>query len=403
MAKSEISKSAAASTPAAQPSASQAAAESDALPSRGAVRGDMLGIKGALASELDQLSDGQNDETDAADATEETARLGDFDEQQAAEAASELAGDQTPEDTDAEAAPEGEEAPVASDATEAEETPESQPDPNKPADEAADAEKQKVPEGVQTRINELTARAKTAEERLATAEEQLAAYRARDEGALTPDVLDHVETPEDLTTAQKRYNALLSWAIQNPDGGKLGDKEYSAEEVRTLHAEAQSLINEAIPSRREYLQQRVEFDREAVNFYPWLKDTTKGAGALVTQAIKEVPALRKMPNYRLAVADAVVGQALRQAGVQLTDSLLKRLADEQKATRAKAAPAAAKPQPGATPARPAQVKPPSAPSKAGVLPPRLAPRAAAAKAAGQRLRKGAGTEDDLAASIASKL
>lgn len=397
--KSEISKSAAASTPAAQPSASQAAADSDALPSRGAVRGDMLGIKDALSAELGQLSDGQNDETDGAAETEETARLEEFDEQQAAQAAGELTDDQAAAASGEEAPAEGEEAQAASDAASAEESPESQPKAQ-PADAAAEADKAKTPEGVQTRINELTARAKTAEEQLAAANEQLAAYRARDEGALTPDVLDHVETLEDLATAQKRYNALLSWAIQNPDGGKLGDKEYTAEEVRMLHAEAQSLINEAIPQRRDYIAKRSEFDREAVNFYPWLKDTTKGAGALVAQAIKEMPLLRKMPNYRLAVADAVVGQALRHAGVQLTDTLLKRLADEARA-RGKGAPAAK--QPAAAAARSGPAKPPGAPAKAGVLPPRLSPRAAAAKAASQRLRRSQGTEDDLAESIASKL
>lgn len=402
MAKSEISKSAAASTPAAQPSASQAAADSDALPSRGAVRGDMLGIKDALSAELGQLSDGQNDENDGAAETDETARLDEFDEQQAAQAAGELEDDQAAAQSDQADAAEGAEGQAASDAAGSDEAPESETE-TPPADAAAEAEKAKVPEGVQTRINELTARAKSAEEQLAAANERLAAYRARDEGTLNPDVLDHVETPEDLVTAQKRYNALLSWAIQNPDGGKLGDKEYTAEEVRSLHAEAQSLINEAIPQRREYLAQRVAADREAVNFYPWLKDTTKGAGALVTQAIKDMPQLRKMPNYRMAVADAVVGQSLRMAGVQLTDSLLKRLADEARAGRGKGAPAAKQPGAAAAPVRSGAAKPPAAPAKAGVLPPRLSPRAAAAKVASQRLRKSQGTEDDLAASIASKL
>lgn len=390
-------KSAAVSTPAAQPAASHAAEESDALPSRGAERGDPLGIKQALAAELGQLSDGQHDESGGAADSEETTRLEDFDEQQAAQAAAEIEDGQAGDDAEGAEAAAGEEAQAESDAAGADDP--SQSTATDPA--ASQPEGEKPKEGAEARINELVARAKTAEEQLAAANEQLAAYRARDDGQLSPDVLDHVESPEELTTAQKRYNALLSWAIQNPEGGKLGDKEYSAEEVRALHAEAQSLINEAIPQRREYLTRRVEFDREAVNFYPWLKDTTKGAGAQVAQAIKEMPQLRKSPNYRLAVADAVVGQALRHMGVQMTDTLLKRLADEVRA--AKTRPTAAKTAAGAAPAARHAVKPPAAPARAGVLPPRLPPRAAAAKVANQRLRRSEGAEDDLAASIASKL
>lgn len=398
------SKSAAPSTPAAQPADSHSAVDGDALPSRGAVRGDMLGIKASLASELGQLSDVQNDENGGAAETDEATSLDAHDEQAAAEAAAELTADEQPDaEAAAEGAAEGEEAAADSDAAATDKTPDSE-EPAKPAEGEASKPKH---DGVQERINELTSRAKGAEEQLASVKEQLAAYRARDEGALTPDVLDHVDSPEELAKAQQRYSALLQWAIKNPDGGKLGEREYSPEDVRSLHAEVQTLITDALPARRDYLAQRQQAERDAVDFYPWLKDTTRGAGQLVHQSIQQIPILRKLPNHRLIVADAVVGQALRQGGVQLTGELLKRLSDEVKAAQSKqgkgkAAPA--KPQ-GQTPsiaARP-QAKPPASPGRAGVLPPRQTPRAAAAKAAGQRLRQGTGSEDDLADSIASKL
>jgi hypothetical protein len=391
-------KSAASSTPAAQPAASQAAVENDALPSSGAVRGDMLDIKAALAVELDQRSDGQNDENSGAADSEDSARLDEHDEQEAAQAAAELAGDAQAEDDSAEdGAAEGAEADADSDAAPTADAPESQE--AKPAEGEAAKPKH---EALQERFNELTARAKGAEEQLAAANEQLAAFRARDEGTLTPDVLDHVDSPEDLTKAQQRYSALLQWAIKHPEGGKLGERDYSPEEVRDLHAEVQTLMTDALPARRDYLAQRSTADREAVDFYPWLKDTTRGAGALAHQAIKQIPALRKLPNHRMIVADAVVGQALRQSGVQLTGDLLKRLAEEAKTAQAKGkAPAKPAAPQGQRPALPA--KPPASPGRAGVLPPRQTPRAAAAKAAGNRLRQGSGTEDELADSIASKL
>jgi hypothetical protein len=392
-------KSAAVSTPAAQPPDSQSGAESDVLPSHGAVRGDLLGIREALNAELGQQSDGQNDENgaDGSDSdTDESARLETFDEQQTAQAAGSDEGASTDETTgEGDDGAEGEEVPGQSDAAAASDSPEAQ-DPNA-AKPAGEGEKPK-PEGFQQRINELTARSKSAEERVAKLEEQVAAYRARDEGALVPEVLDHVETPEDLAHAQQRYSSLLKWAIQNPDGGKLGERDYGPDEVRQLHAEVQSLLTDEVPKRREYLAKRAEADRDAVNFYPWLKDTTKGAGAQVQKAVQQVPALRRLPNYRMVAADAFVGQALRNSGVQVTDQLLARLAAEAKAAGAKGRPAA-QPQGQA----PRKATPPAAPSRAGVLPPRLPPRAAAAKAASQRLRQSQGTEDDLASSIASKL
>lgn len=354
----------------------------------------MLGIKAALADELGQHTDGQNDETGSDDAaTEIPDNLDNFDENAMAEAADALIdGAQADKDPAAAEAAADDEAEVQSDATKAEEA-------SKPSDaeteKPAEAEKPKH-EAFQARIDELTARAKGAEEQLQAAQEQLASYRARDQGELTPDVLDHVETPEELSKAEARYNALVQWAIRNPDGGKLGDREYTAEEVRDLHANVHTLVTEAVPRRREYLGRKQQAEAEAINFYPWLKDTSKGAGAMVRTAIEQTPAIRRMPNYRLAVADAIVGQALRMQGIQLNDTLLARLAAEAKAS-------SSKPKAGAKPQVQGQPKPPSAPARAGVLPPRLSPRAAAAKASGNRLRQSDGAEDDLAASIANKL
>lgn len=390
------SKTAAPSTPAAAPAASQAAGNPDALPSRGAVRGDMLGIKALMAAELDQLSDGHTDENSSPEGADDSANLDHFDD--TAEAAEVPVEFEDPADE----APVAEEEAPASDAETPDESAPSSPE-TKPAPTAEEAAKAATPkhEGVQSRIDELTARAKGAEERETSLKEQLAAYRARDEGALTPDILDHVETPDDLAKTQQRFSALMSWAIKHPDGGKLGDRDYSPEEVRELHAEAQTLITEAIPARREYLAKRQEIDRYAVDFYPWLKDSTKGAGAMVANAIQQIPAIRRLPAYRMLAADSFVGQVLRQNNIQLTDSLLKRLIDETRKTAAKPG-ATAKPS-GSAPAPRSAVQPPAAPGRAGVLPPRLAPRAAAAKAAGSHLRASSGSEDDLAASIASKL
>lgn len=364
----------------------------------------MLGIKDALAVELGQLSDGQDGENgnDGASAgDDDSANLDQFDEQQAAQAAAEL-GDEAGEgeaaaDGEGEAGAEGEQGEGESDEPKPADAPESEQEQEKPAE--GEGEKPKHPE-LQARIDELTKRAKTAEEQVQAQAEQLATYRARDEGRLDPDVLEHVDTAADLAQAQQRYSALLQWAIRNPDGGKLGEREYDAEQVRELHAEVQTLITEAVPARREYLAKREAAERDAVTFYPWLKDTAKGAGAIVLKAVQDIPGLRKLPNYRMLAADAFVGQVLRSNGISMTDTLLARLVAEVKASQGKGKPAAT---PQGQAQRKPPGKPPAAPSRAGALPPRQAPRVAAAKAAGTRLRQSNGSEDDLAGSIAAKL
>ncbi len=384
-------KAAARSTSAAAPAASQAEGDDSALQNVGAPRGDIFDINAALMSELGSLSESHSDNDDDPAQSEKSARLDDT-EATGSDAAPAAESDEAAADDEAETAAEGEEAAAQSDdAKLADDSPESKPESDETKPEAKR-------DGRNDRIDELTGRLTAATSELAAAREQLAAYRARDEGTLTPEALDHVESRDDLQKAQQRYSALLQWAIRNPEGGKLGDRDYTADEVRALHAEVQSLVTEAVPARREYLAKREEADREAVNFYPWLKDTTRGAGQLVQQAVAQIPAIRRLPNYRMIAADALVGQSMRQAGIRLTDTLLKRLAAEV----SRSAPAAKPGQP-AKPAAAAKPKPPAAPGRAGVLPARLEPRAAQAKAAQQRLRSSQGSEDDVAAFIASKL
>lgn len=379
------SKPAASSPSAAAPSASPAAGSNDALPraAQEATRGAFVDHDDIMAALLAEDSAQPNDERTAPAATAETDD--EPDSRPAADDATEPAAEAPAAEADA---PEPE--PAAAEATAEADDPAAEPsDDEAPAttEEPTDPKR----DGRNDRIDELTAKRHELEAQLAKAQERLASFEARDAGRLEPDVLEHVDSLASLSDAQKKFSALHVWALRHPEGGTLGQQEYDAEGVRELLAQTFELVNSAIPRRRDYLAQRESVEREAVTHYPWLKEQGRGHGARVQQLITTTPQLRAVPNHRLILADAVVGEALRQAGVRVDESLIAQLAKGAKA-KGNAAPAV----------RPA-AKAPAMPAKAGVLPPRQTPRAAQSRAALQRVQADHGSEASLVDLIAANL
>jgi hypothetical protein len=360
----------------------------------GADTGEMFS-KGDLLSELGLKPDGQieaptvdqeaSDDTETTDAEQETAEA---DDEQV---------DATAETDTAEA--ESEKEPAQSDDA-ATETGESET-PNEEQPKEGEAPGKENPE-VRKRIDELTYRAKTAEEREAKLREEVTALRAHSSGALDAGTLATVEDFPTLQLQRQKAFQLQQWAIEHPDGGVLpggkdGDGvELSREETARIHAQTAQLLARDIPQRESYLYARSAADAEAVSSYPWLKSTTGGWGATVQSIIEGVPVLRQMPNYRLVAANAYVGEKLRQAGVKVDDALIARLKAEQQAKQ----PAAA-----GQPAKRADIppRPPASAARPGSVPPRMSPRAAEQKANRKRVVSTRGDEGSIEASIASKL
>lgn len=261
----------------------------------------------------------------------------------------------------------------------------------------------KVPEGVQTRINELTAARRSAEERVAQLTEQLASYQARDAGRFEPDVLEAIDDPATLDRQKTQWSQLHRWAAQNltaPEA-KLGEKIYSTEEVGAIFAQTSQLLTEAAPKRAAYLAERAKFDAATAEIYPWASDTKSGDGEFLHRALTTIPELRRLPNGRLIAADSIVGLKLRNAGIKIDAALIERLAREQVRT-AKAAPAPAARAAAGAPA-PVRRMPPSAPARPGTVPPRIHGRDAAKQATLKRVNQGNASEDEIAASIAAIL
>lgn len=403
-------KAAASSKPVAAPAAPQAAGNKVAKAEKSELEADGTLSEDITASEVEAVlglrsegkkSKGESDEDSESESAEQSA------EKEVESEEGKPAGE-----SDEEAKPEGEG--EAEQSGDVEETPEAKAEREAAEAEAAaveaeaklkEAEKgEKEPAektGLQKRIDELTARSKEAEDRLAKANERLAAIEAEQSGRYDPGVLEHIDSAEELAKHRQQIIALRQKLLRNPNGLTLPDPndktktvEYDQAGVADMLAQTETLVLDAIPARERFLIERQKFDAAAVDAYPWMKDTRQGAGAQVQQVIEKNPTLRRLgPNYRLIAADALIGQMVREHGIQVTPQLLERLAKEVTAKKAPASVAAAQP----------RRIPPPAPSRAGVIPPRQSNKAQQNAGAVKRVQQGDGNANDLADMIAAGL
>lgn len=294
-------------------------------------------------------------------------------------------------------------------------TPEQEEDPENteeepPAAEATDDEEKKS--RYQKRLDELTAAAAAHEREAATLREQLAAAKATAQAAdpLNPFAL--IDTEPELDAAIEREERLMEWVMANeanPDGadlddGKGGTVHFEPDQIRQIKVNTYRALRTAA-KRREFIQQRMNREAEAVQSYPWLRSTKEGLGAEVQAVIESRPYLRTSPDYRTFAADAIVGAKLRAAGVKLDQNGIEMLLKGRAPARVSAvtAPAgAAALAASRTTTAPVRRTAPS-PARPGNLPPRMNGREAAARQASKALSSGAGDLATVSDSIAAKM
>lgn len=395
-----LKKSATDSTPGARPSASQADVEHGADTAEG---GD-FDIAAALGLNAEAQETETEDDKEPVDPDAEAKK---DDESDDADPAAETEPEEETESgkSDDEAAQSDEadeESGESTDEEEAEPADEAEQEEGEADEAAPETEAPAKKEGFQQRINELTARAKGAEEEATSLREQNATLKAAASGELAARPLDFVDSPEQLKEAKRKLVELHAWALKNRNGGKLGDKEYDAEQVAAIEADTFTQLQTDVPDREAWLAGKAKADAAAAESYPWIKDTKAGDGQVVQQVVETYPQLRALPNYRLALANMVTAEKYRRAGIVLDDALLKRLTDDK--AKRDARPGA---KPGAKPAaaspKPPLRKPPAAPGRPGSLPSRNTPRASQVRSAEERMTASDGGIDDIAASIAAKL
>lgn len=193
------------------------------------------------------------------------------------------------------------------------------PEEEKPPEEP---KKEELSDKVQKRIDELTARRKTAEERVTSLEAELTdlktKFQAPSPVAPTPaSPLADIETDSDLAARTNHILEAKSWAIQNLDGGQVADGKGGTQwidgpTVKSILANAETMLSKHIPERREFIANKKVWDAEARREYPALfKEGTEPYKVFQTW-MNVFPECRKFPDTAIIIGDALVGKQIRE-------------------------------------------------------------------------------------------
>ena len=176
-----------------------------------------------------------------------------------------------------------------------------------------------APKGLQKalkRINQLTARAKGAEEEVASLKEQIQSLRSQpaQSNNSTEDkpALDKVTNIANLEVLRKEAAAAKKWALSNLGKNyvEVDGKEYTDDDIRNILTEAEEHLTEKIPQRAQFLQQKQQWVQDTINTFPW---SAKGEGEewQLFQSIREgqqyKSLLDSLPNGDFVAATLVEG------------------------------------------------------------------------------------------------
>ena len=159
-------------------------------------------------------------------------------------------------------------------------------DSDEESDETEEVEESEEPKGLQKalkRINQLTARAKGAEEEVATLKQQIQSIQSQQSQqptnqSDTKPALDKINNIADLETLRKEALSAKKWALSNLGRGEVIEvdgKEYDDDDIRNILTEAEEYLSEGIPQRAQFLQQKQQWTADTVQTFPW---TEKGEG-----------------------------------------------------------------------------------------------------------------------------
>lgn len=183
-------------------------------------------------------------------------------------------------------------------------------------------EEEVLPNGVQKRINKLTARNKAYEEQISELSEKLQALEAKvseerqvpNEEAKRPmpeNPFGHLDTPEKIQAEVENARWLRFKCEEHPEGFELGGTYISPEEVRTMKVNAIKAIEEHLPRQYQHLQASKHFGEVASKEYPWWNKPESKEAQMANEVLKNFPQFRRYPDFQLFVGDYVRGYMSR--------------------------------------------------------------------------------------------
>lgn len=238
-------------------------------------------------------------------------------------------------------------------------TEEEKPEKSEDEDDADTDEEAPAPaqEKLLRRIDKITAKRREAEERAEQLETELSDLRSKFDSTppvtLAPtaaDPLADIETPEALEERVSIAKKVRKWALSNLEGASVTNANgeevyYEPAQVREFLANADEMLTEHAPKRREWLTHRQTFVPEAQAAYPSLFKAGSQEQAVYRETLKAYPALKNMPNIELIIGDAIEGQKMRFARQQAAATKAASASSSAK-TPVKSAPSAPSPAKG---------------------------------------------------------
>lgn len=282
------------------------------------------------------------------------------------------------------------------------ETPVETPPEETPAEVEAEGEQpdekpiEGIPPEVQARIDKrlgkLTARAKTAEERVQSLEAENATLKQQATQPAAQPIPEHpLVEAKDIGAIEQHEGRLVAWIDQlqaavdrAQDEGVAeiedGERTFKVADVRAKIREYQRELNSVIPRAKQVVAQRQQSDAKTREIFPEVFDSTKPEFQAVEQILRNDPFMRRHPNGRFVAALIVEGQ---------------------KALQARMKPAAQTPKKPVAPAKPAPRLPMNPSAGAPVTAP--VPRSQARDWDVSGLVKAGGTREALVAQVGSLL
>jgi len=172
------------------------------------------------------------------------------------------------------------------------------------------------------RVGELTKARRTAEEErdaLRIENASLKAHGGADSRPIaTPnDPLADVLDEPTLNATVARAQSLKTWAIANLDGGTMpdgkgGEVEFDADKVKEILANVDAVLTVHAPNRKNYLQAAGAFEAAALERYPELKKADSPETKAVEAIVRDMPELKRFPNWRMIAGHIVAGLKLER-------------------------------------------------------------------------------------------
>ena len=271
------------------------------------------------------------------------------------------AKDQGLEAGDQGAKAEGEEEEEKSEENEGEEETEEESESTEKTEEESESDEQRddTPEWAKRRFSEMSSQIRS----LRAENEQL----RQSSGGQSParqNIADvevlQAESPEQLADLREQTERLEEWAELNREGveadpEKPNSRAYTPQEVAQVRINARRKLR-AIEAREKQVEHTQRFNAAAAELFPGFKDPDSEESRAAAYLLQMVPELRRLPNYRVIIGDAIANERMRRKQARET-------------TKAKQSPNG-KPLPG-KPAQSVVRKPPhvnAAPSRGGAAP-----------------------------------